>query len=114
MANASDRSDAESSGCQGFTVCLMGHLFDTQAFNECLNACEAHCVNFRIVAWAIGNNVDQDSSVTIQCISADEAALESSRGKIDEICGTNGVRVISASGPEFDHKILKKLNERSQ
>jgi len=32
VAAASD-GESESNGLQGFTICLKGHLFDTQAFN---------------------------------------------------------------------------------
>lgn len=49
----------ESSNLQGFTLCLQGHLFDTQAFNLCLNACEDNGVNFRVIEWVIGNSVNQ-------------------------------------------------------
>lgn len=48
----------ESTGLQGFTICLEGHLFDTQAFNSCLNACEDSGVNFRIIEWSVGNSVN--------------------------------------------------------
>ena len=52
------QEDNESTNCQGFTICLSGHLFDTQCFNSCLNACESNGVNFRVIEWAIGNRVD--------------------------------------------------------
>ena len=54
------RSDGESESMnlQGFTVNLQGHLFDTQAFNLCLNACEEDGVNFRVVEWVVGNSVN--------------------------------------------------------
>jgi len=31
---------SESNNLQGFTVTLTGHLFDSQAFNKCLDVCE--------------------------------------------------------------------------
>ena len=52
---AANGGDNESLNLQGFTLCLSGHLFDTQAFNLCLNACEENGVNFRVIEWAIGN-----------------------------------------------------------
>lgn len=49
---------AESNNLQGFTICLSGHLFDTQAFNQCLNCCESNGVNFRVIEWNVGNSVN--------------------------------------------------------
>lgn len=48
----------ESNNLQGFTICLSGHLFDTQAFNQCLNCCESNGVNFRVIEWSVGNSVN--------------------------------------------------------
>jgi len=56
---------SESMNVQGFTICLSGHLFDSQAFNQCLNACEEHGVNFRVIEWNVGNSVNQETSVSI-------------------------------------------------
>ena len=95
---------------QGFTICLNGHLFDTQAFNQCLNACEEQGVNFRVIEWAIGNSVAMETSVSIQCISEAEHALDAARQSIDRICAQFEVRITEASGPSFDKKILRKLN----
>ena len=38
VAKKSDK--ASSAGMQGYTLCLIGHLFDTNGFNKVLNACE--------------------------------------------------------------------------
>lgn len=95
---------------QGFTICLSGHLFDSQAFNQCLNACEEHGVNFRVIEWNVGNSVNQETSVSIQCISENEQALDAARANIERICTQFEVTITEASGPAFDKKVLRKLN----
>ena len=37
------------------TINLQGHLFDTKAFNQCIDICEANEIQFRVVGWNIGN-----------------------------------------------------------
>jgi len=95
---------------QGFTICLIGHLFDTQAFNQTINACEENGVNFRVIEWAVGNSTQSQTSVSIQCISEHEHALDTTRAAIQTICDACGVRITEASGPAFDKKLLRKLN----
>ena len=56
VAKQSDK--ASSAGMQGYTLCLIGHLFDTNGFNKVLNACEEMDVQFRIIEWEIGMNVN--------------------------------------------------------
>lgn len=102
--------DTESLNVQGFTITLIGHLFDTQVFNQCLNTCEDNGVNFRVVEWNVGNSVNQETSVSIQCISANEVALDAARAAVEKICAEGNVRIAQASGPSFDKKVLRKLN----
>lgn len=102
--------DSESLNLQGFTITLIGHLFDTQVFNQCLNTCEENGVNFRVVEWNVGNSVNQETSVSIQCISPNEVALDAARASIEKICADVNVRITEASGPSFDKKVLRKLN----
>ena len=52
-----DRSETSSTGIQGFTICLIGHLFDTKGLSEVLDACEEYDVHFRVVDWDVGLNV---------------------------------------------------------
>ena len=77
--NALSDHESESMNLQGFTINLCGHLFDTQCFNQCLNACEEHNVNFRVIEWAVGNSMNQETNVSIQCISEHEPALDIAR-----------------------------------
>lgn len=67
-------------------------------------------MNFRVIEWALGNKRNHDTNVSIQCISDSEPALDRAREAIDRICGENGIRVTEASGPQFDKRLLKKLN----
>lgn len=76
----------------------------------CLNACEADGVNFRVIEWAIGNRVDQNTEVSIQCLSLNEHALDTAREKVEQICAAHNVTITEASGPAFDKKLLRKLN----
>jgi len=76
----------ESCNLQGFTLCLQGHLFDTQAFNLCLNACEDNGVNFRVIEWVVGQSENQQTSVSIQAMSENEQALDTARSKVNSIC----------------------------
>lgn len=62
---AAGRSESESNNLQGFTICLIGHLFDKNAFTKCIDACEENGVNFRVIEWAIGNSTNQETSVSI-------------------------------------------------
>lgn len=39
-----------------------------------------------------------------------EHALDIARSEIDRICGLFEVRVVEASGPAFDKKVLRLLN----
>lgn len=36
-------------------VSLRGHLFDTRCFNNCLDVCEQHKIQFKVVEWNVGN-----------------------------------------------------------
>ena len=107
---AANGGDNESLNLQGFTLCLSGHLFDTQAFNLCLNACEENGVNFRVIEWAIGNTEQQETSVSIQAMSQNEQALDTARGKVNSICLEHGVTITEASGPAYDKAVYRKLN----
>lgn len=107
---AAGKSESESNNLQGFTICLIGHLFDQNAFSQCINVCEENGVNFRVIEWSIGNSVNQETQVSIQCISEHEPALDTARERINAICAASDVRVVEASGPSFDKKILRKLN----
>lgn len=62
---AKGKEESESNNVQGFAVCLIGHLFDTQTFNQVIDACEMHDVNFRIIEWNVGNCQHQETSVSI-------------------------------------------------
>ena len=106
VAARSEGGDSQSLGLQGFTVMLTGHLFDTQAFNKTIDCCERHGVNFRVIEWEIGNSNIQQTRVTIQCISMDEPALDSTREEIEAICEEENVKVQPANGPSFDKKVL--------
>ena len=44
---------------------LEGHLFDTKCFNESIDICEKHKVNFSVMDWNVGNDVNADSNVSI-------------------------------------------------
>lgn len=47
------------------TLKLKGHLFDTKCFNKCIDICQNHDVQFKVVNWDIGNLTEQSSSVDI-------------------------------------------------
>ena len=57
----SEKTDTESFNLQGFTVCLIGHLFDNHSFSKCIDACEQNGVNFRVIEWAIGQSENQET-----------------------------------------------------
>lgn len=65
IAAKSAGGDSESVGLQGFTIMLTGHMFDTQAFNKIIDACEKHGVTFRVIEWEIGMSIIQETRVTI-------------------------------------------------
>ena len=92
----SENTESESNNLQGYTVCLIGHLFDNHSFSKCIDACEQNGVNFRVIEWAIGQSENQETQVTIQCIAEHEPALDASRERLSTICAENGVRMIDA------------------
>jgi hypothetical protein len=61
-------------------------LFDTQGFNKIIDICETNGVLFRVTEWELGLNIDQETSVTIQCISGFEMALEKAEEQIVTFC----------------------------
>ena len=97
-----DREETSSTGIQGFTICLIGHLFDTKGLNEVLNACEEYDVHFRVVDWDVGLNVTSQTQVTIQVMSLNDTMLDESRARIDEICKKLEIKVVPATGPAYD------------
>ena len=111
IARRSDGGGMSSHGVQGFTINLTGHLFDTKVFNSCLDICEQNGVNFRVVEWSVGNSVNQETSVTIQCLGFDEHALDDTHIKIIKVCEAENVTVKNATGPSYDKKILQQINE---
>jgi len=91
-----ENTESESNNLQGYTVCLIGHLFDNHSFSKCIDACEQNGVNFRVIEWAIGQSENQETQVTIQCIAEHEPALDASRERLSAICAENGVRMVDA------------------
>jgi len=49
-----DDESSSSVGMQGFTLQLVGHLFDKKIFNRILDMFENHGVTFRVVSWQFG------------------------------------------------------------
>lgn len=66
------------------TLKLTGHLFDTKCFNECIDICENHSIQFRVVGWEIGNLSQQPSSVQIQLMTKDKLQLNEAMDQIEE------------------------------
>ena len=66
---------------------------------------------FRVTEWELGLNKDKETSVTIQCISNLEFALDSAKEKIESFCKEVGIKVETAAGPDIDKKILKKIHQ---
>lgn len=46
-----ESESSSSVGMQGFTLQLVGHLFDKKIFNRILDMFEDHGVTFRVVSW---------------------------------------------------------------
>lgn len=53
-ANSEISDEDYIGGVKGFTLALTGHLFDTKCFNNCLDICENHGLNFRVIQWELG------------------------------------------------------------
>ena len=110
-----ERTDAHESGssvnAQAFCVSLTGHLFDKKSFNRILDKCEQNGVVGRVVGWEVGFTRDDPSTVTIQCISEHEPALDELRAAIEKQCKEDNIQVKQAKGPQLDKKILKKIHQ---
>jgi len=113
IARRSTGGDSESIGLHGFTLMLTGHLFDTQAFNKIIDACEKHGVSFRVIEWEIGMSIIQETRVTIQCMSMDEPELDQCRDSIQAICEEEKVKIQPAVGPAFDKKVYQLINHEN-
>ena len=108
---AKQDSDGSSIGAQAFTLQLTGHLFDTKGFNKIIDLCEENDVLFRVVEWELGFSRDHETSVTIQCISHMEHALDITKEQIEKFCKDANIKVQPAVGPDIDKKILKKIHQ---
>lgn len=73
--------------------------------------CEENDVLFRVVEWELGQGKDHETSVTIQCISHMEQALEETKEQIEKFCKDANIKVQPAVGPDIDKKILKKIHQ---
>uniref|UniRef100_A0A7S3IKI2 LOR/SDH bifunctional enzyme conserved domain-containing protein n=1 Tax=Strombidium inclinatum TaxID=197538 RepID=A0A7S3IKI2_9SPIT len=67
------------------TLSLKGHLFDTKCFNSCIDICEEHSVQFRVIGWDIGNQSTQFSSVSLQMVAREKLKLSDALDKIEEV-----------------------------
>jgi len=67
------------------TLSLKGHLFDTKCFNKCIDICEEHQVQFKVINWDIGNLNKEQSAVSLQMISKEKALLAEALDKIEEV-----------------------------
>lgn len=93
IAARSEGGDSQSVGIHGFTLMLSGHLFDTRAFNDTIDCCERNGANFRVIEWEIGNNNSQETRVTIQVMSMDEAAVDKTREEVESICDKDKIKI---------------------
>ena len=89
---------------------LTGHLFDTKAFNNIIDACENRKVNFRVIEWEIGMNQIQETRVTIQVMGNEEPSVDAARDDIEKICTDEKVKTQPAVGPAFDKPMLSMIN----
>ena len=72
---------------------MTGHLFDTKGFNPIIDLCEENEVIFRVVEWELGFSKDRETSVTIQCISHIEQALDETKEQIEKFCKEVNIKV---------------------
>jgi len=89
---------------------LIGHLFDTNGFNQVLNACEEMDVQFRIIEWEIGLNIHQHTQVTVQVMSVNDTALDEAKAKVEEICKQFEIKIVPATGPAYDEPVKKQVH----
>lgn len=73
---------------------MTGHLFDTKAFNQCIDICEEYEIQFMVLNWKVGNDGDSKSSVEIQLMSKQIGSLREAMDKIHEMAEKNGIAII--------------------
>ena len=76
-------------------VGLDGHLFDTKCFNECIDICEKHNVQFSIVSWQVGNNGDSTSQVSIQMMASEKELLSEALTAIEATAAKLGIKIVN-------------------
>ena len=98
-------------GMRFSTIVFQGNLFDTFAFNNCLNLLEKYSVKFRIIEWEVGNTEDVTSTVAIQVIAQDEESLDKAKVEIEAECEKNNITVDEGTGPDYEKKIQKLIHK---
>lgn len=91
-AHIHDDESSSSLGMQGFTLQLLGHLFDKQIFNKILDVFESRGINFRVVSWNFGQTTLDKTTVVMQGLSMNEEELYKVESEIIEFCKSEEVK----------------------
>lgn len=73
---------------------LTGNLFDTKTFNRSIDLCEAHNVQFRMVACHLGQSGATSSEVVLQGLSENERDISEVEAEITKVCMEADVNLV--------------------
>ena len=96
---------SSSVGMQGFTLQLVGHLFDKRIFNRILDMFENNGVTFRVVSWQFGQTTQDETSVVMQGLCMNEDYLYKVEQEIIEFCASEEVKCKPVKGPSYEQPL---------
>lgn len=97
-----DDESSSSVGMQGFTLQLVGHLFDKRIFNRILDMFENNGVTFRVVSWEFGQTTQDETSVVMQGLCMQEDYLYKVESEIIQFCASEEVKCNQVKGPSYE------------
>jgi alpha-aminoadipic semialdehyde synthase len=116
MAHVKEAERKTSSLRRGYrfaTIVVQGHLFDTKFFNFLIDVLESEKIDFRVVAWEVGNTSSKLSQVTLQLFAQDAEAMDNCKEKIETEAQKHKVSIFEGTGPDFEDEVPKTIRHDS-